>query len=267
MRSTLLRLTGRDALALLHRITTQHLRELPAGGVATTLFCDFRGRVLHRVAVARTADAIWLARPDAPGDELAAAIDAQVFRDDVRIEDLSERHAVHAASEPGAVPGTLTWGDARPRALHLARGITWLVGDPPAAPLTEPDRIRVGAPRHGREIAEAFNPYEIDAVDDVHLDKGCFTGQEALLRMHTYKGVRRRLARVEGTGAPPASGVMLRHGDADAGVITSAAATAAGWIALAVVRNDAVDAALALGGTALTRLAPFPQRQPNGLPA
>src|SRR5580765_8374234 len=87
-RGTLLRLAGRDALAVLHRISTQHLERLAAGETRATLFCDFRGRLLHRAVVTVTSDhAVWLLRPDAPGDELAAFLDRHVFREEVRIED------------------------------------------------------------------------------------------------------------------------------------------------------------------------------------
>jgi len=266
--STLLRLTGRDALGLLHRITTQHLRDLAPGHCATTLFCDFRGRVLHRVAVARTSDAIYLARPDAPGDELAAAIDRQIFRDDVRIENLSAAATVHATRTTTGTAGTTVEHDAAPTALHLANAITWRIGDAPAASLTEAERIHLGAPRHGHEISDTFNPYEINVATDVHLDKGCFTGQEALLRMQTYGGVRRRLTLLEGTGASPNSGDTLRRGDADAGVITSVATEGDAWVALAVVRHDALESGepLTTDAANITRATPFPESRPLGLP-
>src|SRR5438477_804465 len=82
--STVLRLEGRDALPLLHRISTQALLHLRPGHPRATLFCDFRGRLLHRAVVAVTSDgSVWLLRPDPPGAELAAVIDRHVFRDEV----------------------------------------------------------------------------------------------------------------------------------------------------------------------------------------
>jgi len=73
---TLLRLEGRDALDLLHRISTQALDQLEPGTSHATLFCDFRGRLQHRAVVAVASDgAVWLLRADAPGSELAATVD------------------------------------------------------------------------------------------------------------------------------------------------------------------------------------------------
>src|SRR5882672_5000249 len=97
--STLLRLTGRDVLPLLHRTTTQALDDLVPGVARTTLFCDFRGRLLHRATVAVTGDGtVWLLRADAGGTDLAAAIEKSVFRDDVRVEDWSGRQRVVLAA-------------------------------------------------------------------------------------------------------------------------------------------------------------------------
>src|SRR5690348_6678443 len=99
--STALRLEGRDTLALLHRTTSNALAELAPGTARATLFCDFRGRLLHRAVVALTRDgAVWLLREDAPGAPLAAAIERTVFRDDVRIEDRSDELPVVLALAP-----------------------------------------------------------------------------------------------------------------------------------------------------------------------
>src|SRR2546427_12639350 len=87
--STLLRLEGRDALAVLHRLSAAFLDDLVPGQARATLFCDFRGRLLHRVIVVVTSDrAVWLLRDDAPGAALAAHLDHHVFREDVRVSDL-----------------------------------------------------------------------------------------------------------------------------------------------------------------------------------
>jgi folate-binding protein YgfZ len=272
--STLIRLTGRDALDLLHRITTQHLRDLEPGRCRTTLFCDFRGRVQHRVAVARGVDdTVWLARADAPGAELLAVLDRQIFRDDVKLEDLSASSAVTLApAAAGAEASTLEEHDGAPMRLHLEGDVDLAVNDSSVAPLDEPGRIRLGVPRHGHEIRDAFNAFEIGLARDVHLDKGCFTGQEALLRMMTYGGVRRRLALLEGTGTQPAAGDALRRDDQDAGVITSVGSEGGGWIALAVLRRDALtdenSAALttAAGAATFASVKPFPDARPLGLP-
>src|SRR5215510_4898696 len=96
--ATALRLTGRDTLPLLHRVTSNALEDLEPGEARATLWCDFRGRLQQRAIVAVTADgAVWLLRADAPGDALAALLEKSIFRDDVRVEELSHAHPFHLA--------------------------------------------------------------------------------------------------------------------------------------------------------------------------
>src|SRR5712692_4942056 len=101
--SSALRLAGRDVLALLHRISTNALLDLAQGEARATLFCDFRGRLLHRAVVYLDRDgAGWLLRDDAPGAPLGAFVDRHVFREDVRIEDRSATLPVLRLSNQGA---------------------------------------------------------------------------------------------------------------------------------------------------------------------
>src|SRR5262252_550824 len=120
--TTALRLTGRDTLSLLHRVTSNALDDLEPGEARATLWCDFRGRLQQRAIVAVTSDgAVWLLRADAPGVELAAEVDKSIFRDDVRVEELSGAHSYVLArgttgetgvlEETNGVPATVSTGD------------------------------------------------------------------------------------------------------------------------------------------------------------
>lgn len=262
--STALRLSGRDVLPLLHRTTSNALAELIPGNARVTLFCDFRGRLQHRALVAVTNDgAVWLLRADAPGAELAAAVDSMVFRDDVRIEDRSgEFSVVLADAEPDA-RGVLLERDGVP--LVAAAGDGTLLALDGREALPDPVRIARLRPQHGHEIAEAFNPFEIGLGHEVHLAKGCFTGQEALQRLITYDSVRRRPAHVQ-LGAPgttlPCD--ILGRGER-LGVLTSRS----GRDGFAVLRHEAVvdPSELTLGdGTPVEILAAPEPARPLGRP-
>jgi folate-binding protein YgfZ len=266
--STALRLTGSDALALLHRIGTQAVVDLAPGGARATLFCDFRGRLLHRALIGLDADgAVWLFRDDAPGAPLAAFLDRHVFRDDVRIEDRSADLPVRwAPADERFGEHTFAEREGAPLGLRADARETLVVADPPLPP-DERERMRAARPAHGHEIVEAFTPFEVGLAHEVHLDKGCFTGQEALMRLVTYRSVRRRLARVGGEGAPPAVPAELTADGRPAGVLTSAAAGGGGWIGLAVVRNEVCEppGTLALaGGRAIGAPDPVALTRPLG---
>ena len=234
-----LRLSGRDTLQVLHRISTQFLLDLAPGHGRATMFCDFRGRLLHRAWVARDAAGdVWLLRADAPAADLAAFVDAHVFREDVTIED--------ATGSPNA--------PALPDTERFA---------------SELDRIRAGHPRNAQEIAEDFTPFEIGRSHEVHLSKGCFTGQEALMRLVTYRSVRRRIALVAAAGAPPEAPADVTRDGARAGRLTSIAVDGAGWLGLAVLAHEAAEhpEGLACAGVPITRVDAFPPTRPLGLPA
>ena len=201
--STALRLTGRDTLPLLHRVTSNALDDLEPGEARATLWCDFRGRLQYRAVVAVAADgAVWLLRADAPGAELAAAVDKMIFRDDVRVEDVSEAYHFVLARGTTGEAGVLDEANSVPSIASTGDG-TRLVRAGTAEPLAESARITLLHPRHGHEIADAFNPFEVGLAHEVHLAKGCFTGQEALQRLITYESVRRRPARVQLSGSMP----------------------------------------------------------------
>jgi folate-binding protein YgfZ len=287
---TLIRLEGRDALALLHRLSTQALENLAAGEVRFTLFCDFRGRLLHRAAVLRSGDGtVWLAREDVPAAELIEHLERHLFREDVRIVEAGGGLAIRAiadasrvprdaaspeASSPGeaGVTGRVTEEDGAPRSFTLPSGWSYRIG-PDAARAAdaaeERVRIRAGQPRHGHEIDPDFTPFEVGLAREVHLSKGCFTGQEALMRLVTYSSVRRSLALVGGGGDAPQAPLPVRRGGETAGRLTSATAAGSGWIGLAVLRRDATVAAGGLeieGGARLESISRFPEPRPLGLP-
>ncbi len=243
---TLLCLEGRDALALLHRISTQSLLDLAPGQAAATLFCDFRGRLLHRAIVAVTGDrVVWLLRDDAPALPLADFLARFVFREDVRVTVPREDWSVRlVAGDVGLAPGAVREREGQPHEVQIRPG--WALA----------------------LVPESFNPYEVGLAPEVHLRKGCYTGQEALMRLMTYHSVRRRLVRVRGDGLPPDTPHDL-HGE---GWITSVAPGGEapgdpGWIGVAVVRHEAAEPGreLAVGGRTVTIVQAFERLPPLGL--
>ena len=277
--STVLRLEGRDVLDLLHRISTADLRALERGAARATLFCDFRGRIQHRATVVHAPDgAVWLLRPDAPGDALAAFLDRSVFREDVRIANAGDgwRVEAHYDRDTAGQP-VVEWRDAVPGSVELPLGERLLVRPADAGASEEADAREFGRiarllPRDGHELRDAFTPYDVGLAREVHLSKGCYTGQETLLRLVTYESARRALARVTLPGGPAAPLAAVLAGGERAGEITSVARRSRDgeFSALAVMRRDAATpgAALALENGAPVRVdAVREPERPPGLPA
>ncbi len=58
----------------------------------------------------------------------------------------------------------------------------------------------------------------------VHLNKGCYIGQEVVARMHSHKTVARALVGMDiSSDSPPAAGAAIYDGELVVGNITSAA--------------------------------------------
>lgn len=265
--STVLRLTGRDVLTVLHRVSTQKLADLAIGEARPSLLCDFRGRLQHRFVAARMADdSVWLLRSDAPGAELAVAIDRSVFREEVRIEDLSVDHpvlAVRVQSGSGSITTPIAGADPLiPRLVAESAAVALWVGGLADSEIATPAHevldaagaIAEGRARQGHEIVSEFNPFEVGLALAVHLDKGCFTGQEALQRLITYSSVRRQLVGVQGHGPVPETPVQILSVGADAGSLTSVAPSSSGWSGLAVLRRSVLESA---GGLVLAEDQPI----------
>jgi folate-binding protein YgfZ len=284
-----IRLTGRDVLGLLQNISTQRLADLGPGEARLTLFCEFRARLIHRAVVARAVNgSIWLIREDAPGESLAAHVDRNVFREDVKIEDVSREWNVRPSfqgnsSVPGSSPaghpghGVVRETDGRIERIEvegcpsytIAPAVSGAVADGAVLDLAawERERIERGWARHGHEIMDAFNPFDVNLGHGVHLDKGCFTGQETLMRIVTRGSVRNRLVNVSGSGTPVCPSDITDEAGHPVGRLTSLVRSGEGWDGLAVIKREIAEANSPLvieGVGEIRRTHVFPLLQPGG---
>ena len=102
-------------------------------------------------------------------------------------------------------------------------------------------RIAVGRPRYGRELTEDVIPIEAGLTGRaIDTEKGCYTGQEVIVRILHRGHVNRHLRRLEFPGAAPAPGTELFEPDVERarGVVTSVAENEAGAIGLGYVRRE-----------------------------
>ena len=111
-------------------------------------------------------------------------------------------------------------------------------------------RIERGEPRFGLDTDHRTIPNEVGWIGPaVHLDKGCYRGQETVARVHTLGRPPRRLVLLHLDGSenrlPPAGSPVSLDGRDVGFVGSSARHHELGPIALALVkRNVPVDAAL-----------------------
>ena len=192
---------------------------------------------------------------------LATWLDRMRFLMRVEVADRTAEHAVVWQLGGDAVPWTSRSGPDSlggrelfvPRselgtALELApRAGTWAL---------EARRIEAGVPRVGLDTDHRTIPNEVGLLGvAVHLDKGCYRGQETVARVHTLGRPPRRLVRLLLDGsvdALPAVGAPVELAGRAIGFVGgSARHHELGPIALALVkRNSDPDADLLAGGIA-----------------
>ena len=175
---------------------------------------------LHRVSVLGPGASAAVLAVDWPADVLRIArADADGGGADLYLDPVHDVADVAARLE-GAAPRTASAAD------HEA----W--------------RIELGVPRYGVDVTEENLPQETGLVPRaVSFDKGCYTGQEVVARIH-YRGHVNRLLRGirygDGEAGPPLRpGEELVRDDRAVGHVTSACLSPRfGSIALAYVRRE-----------------------------
>jgi folate-binding protein YgfZ len=129
--------------------------------------------------------------------------------------------------------------------------------------------IRLGLPAIGAPLFERFVPQmvNLDLLDALSFDKGCFPGQEVIARVHHRGSAKRRMRRYACSAAtPPAPATAVLGGDGTAvgEVVRAARAGDAddGVELLAVVEHAAAGGTLVVNGDALREL-PLPYDVPG----
>ncbi len=108
-------------------------------------------------------------------------------------------------------------------------------------------RVERGIPVYGHDISLDNLPQETGLVErTVSFDKGCYTGQEVVARIHYRGHVNRRLRALRFGAGPAEPGAPLFTGDREVGTVTSTALSPTlGAIGMGYVRRE-IDAGTSL---------------------
>ena len=298
--------TGPDRLTWLHSLTTQHLSGLAPRTSVETLILSPKGKVEHALHVVDDGETTWITTEPGAAEAVAQWLDSMRFMLRVEVTDVSEGYAVlgepvgteSVAGEPVAWvdpwPGVVGEGFAYgpPTEQHPAAGRAWrelivprgeleaAVGDRELAGTwaAEAERVAAWRPRAGVDTDERAIPHELDWLRTaVHLQKGCYRGQETVARVKNLGRPPRRLVflHLDGSGhtlPEPGAELVPVDGGRAVGHLTSVARHHEdGPIALALVkRNLDPEAVLLADGTsaAQTQIVPADtDRGRRGAPA
>ncbi|MEV4504843.1 CAF17-like 4Fe-4S cluster assembly/insertion protein YgfZ [Streptomyces klenkii] len=257
--------TGPDRLSWLHLLLTQHVSDLPPGRATEALILSANGHIEHALSLVDDGETVWAHVEPGTQDALIAYLESMKFFYQVEVADRTDDYAVvylPAGSIAEAPEGALARETAHGRDLFLPRALLepFAAAHGPAAGVLAHEALRVEAhrPRLGLETDHRTIPHELGLIGPaVHLQKGCYRGQETVARVHNLGKPPRRLVFLHLDGSevslPPHGAAVRLASDGPEGrqlgfVTTSARHYELGPIALALVkRNVAVDAPLLVG--------------------
>jgi folate-binding protein YgfZ len=222
-----LTVTGPDRLSWLHALTTQHLTLLEPGRGVTTLVLSPQGHIEHALYGVDDGETFWAHTEPGAAAAAVAWLDRMRFMTRVEVTDRTDDYGVVWSTSP---LDDLRWRSGldslgggelfvpRPDITSVLerapRSGTWAL---------EARRVAAGVPRIGLDTDHRTIPNEIGLLGvAVHLDKGCYRGQETVARVHNLGRPPRRLVRLLLDGSPdalPAAGSPLLLDDRPVGFV------------------------------------------------
>ncbi|WP_435745362.1 CAF17-like 4Fe-4S cluster assembly/insertion protein YgfZ [Nocardioides sp. SYSU DS0663] len=238
------RIEGPERLTWLHSLTTQYFLDLPAQQWTQALILSPQGHVEHAFEGYDDGSAFTAHTEPGRGAALVEWLERMKFMTRVEVAEVPDLAVMWRPGKVDLVPRDqlAPYADAAGPACGL-----WAF---------EALRIARGEPRFGLDTDHRTIPNEVGWIGPaVHLDKGCYRGQETVARVHTLGRPPRRLTLLHLDGSEnrlPAVGAEATLDEKVVGTVgTSARHHELGPIALALLkRNVALDAELLVDGVA-----------------
>ena len=256
-----LEVTGRDRATFLHALLSNEIKALVPGQGCAAALLDAHGKVQVVLFVWVLEDRIRLVMPRGLTEKIAQALDHYLFAEKVSLRDASDETLFlmlvgpeapatierlagvrpleppwsHVSAPLDGIPVRLATGGGETGGLEVwvscaaAQGPrVWdaLVGGgagPIGVTAYESLRIEAGTPLFGHDVDESALLPEIPHERLVSYTKGCYPGQEVVVRIRDRGHVNRRLTGLvlEGDVVPPHGADVLADGAA-VGRVTSA---------------------------------------------
>jgi tRNA-modifying protein YgfZ len=254
------KVSGDDARNFLNGLVTADVTELRPGLGRFGALLTPQGKIIVDFLITESpgghGGGFLFDCPRALAQTLAQKLAFYKLRAKVSVENLSDSLGVIAAWDGElAVKPDLAFADPRNAVLGwrivASEDLKQKVADLVGADLRESDayethRIALGVPRGGLDFSygDAF-PHEtnMDRLNGIDFDKGCYVGQEVVSRMQHRGTARTRTVKVLLDSLRPETGVPVMAGDKVVGTMGSSS----GQAGLALIRTDRVADALAAG--------------------
>ena len=247
--------SGEDRLKWLHDLTTQFLTDLEVGIWKPAMILDPQGHIEYQFNLVDDATTTFLILDASYAEALVAYLTKMKFMLKVDVRHVTSEFAVLRA--PGATtdiggPFALV---PRGEVAQMAQAFN-AVATQVGTWALDAERVAAGRPRIGFETDHKTIPNEIGVLHGaVHMNKGCYRGQETVAKIFNLGNPPRRLTMLHLDGSDvgfPATGTKIENDGVVVGFIgTVARHHELGTIALAIVkRNTPLDATLSVDGIA-----------------
>jgi len=271
--------SGADRASYLQGLLTNDVVALKPGEGCYAAYLTPQGRMISDMRVVETGDELFLDVEEAVAAPLAERLDTLIFAEDAQVKNVTNDFALFGVVGPtstdvivtatGVQVSSLTnqYDNLREGALTIVRddafgvsGFDMYVDRAGAGPLREKLlaagamtasdatvevlRVEAGRPKFGADMNTDTIPLEAGIEDRaISLTKGCYVGQEVIVRvLHRGHGrvARRLVGLLFADGSSPAKGDAVFSGDKQVGDVTSAvfSPTKGAPIALAYVQRD-----------------------------
>lgn len=235
-----LAVSGAERASWLQGLLTNDVENLADGEVRYAAYLTPQGRMITDMHVVARGNRLLLDVPASLAASLRDRLDGLIFSEDVQITDESATLAVWTVIRADSFEHVI--GETLPADLQHLHAID--------IDTFEVIRIERGEPRFEADMTEDTIPLEAGIEDRaISFTKGCYVGQEIIVRV-THRGggrVAKRLVRWGGdpdAAIVPMAGATIRSFDKDIGRVTSAAFSPRlnRVVGLGYVHRDFVDA-------------------------
>ena len=255
---SIIAITGGDRLKWLHDLTTQYLTDFGAGLWTSAMILDPQGHVEYQFNLVDDSAATYLVLDPQFIEPLITYLNKMRFMLKVSVRDASSEFAVLRApgaptelGGPFALVPRAELAEMKNTFASTAMEVgTWAL---------DAERVAAGRPRLGFDTDFKSIPNELGVLHSaVHMDKGCYRGQETVAKIYNLGKPPRRLVMLHLDGhavVMPPTGTPVMNGEVQVGFLgTVARHHELGPIALAIVkRTTPVDAQLMVEGVAASQ--------------
>lgn len=246
-------IAGVDRLTWLHSLTTQFLENLPANQWISALILDPQGHIEHQFDLVDDGSTTWLTLDPGRAESLIQHLQKMKFMMRVEVRNVSGEYALlrlpGVTDELGGPYSIVPRSELEQWRVRLNESAiqvgTWAL---------DAQRVAARRPRIGFETDHKSIPNELGLLNkSVHMNKGCYRGQETVAKVANLGVPPRRLVLLHLDGSVvtiPNVGADVEKDGVKVGFIgTIARHYELGTIALAVVkRNTPLDATLMIDG-------------------